>query len=109
MQSIYCPFTLLVLVQVVLSRFPCMQRAFSPYRIPSLFITCMERDEIINICILSVTPFKCRPSTVQIIMIPPMSSAKITDVKRDVFDSAQSGLNYLTSDQGVKVSDTDNW
>jgi hypothetical protein len=64
-----------------------------------------------NICIL--TPFKCHPSTwtVQIIIIPPipMSSAKITDVKRDVFDSAQSGLNYLTSDQGVKVSDTDNW
>lgn len=38
-----------------------------------------------------------------------MSSAKITDVKRDLFDSAQSSLNYLTSDQGVKVSDTDNW
>jgi hypothetical protein len=59
------------------------------------------------ICIL--TPFKCRSSTVQNIIIPPMSSAKVTDVKRDVFDSAQSGLNYLTSDQGVKVSDTDNW
>ena len=40
---------------------------------------------------------------------PSMASAKITDVKRDTFDSAQSGLNYLTSDQGVKISDTDNW
>jgi hypothetical protein len=78
----------------------------------------VERDEIINPRTRVIqhlhpyrilTPFKCRPSTVQIIIISPMSSAKITDLKRDVFDSAQSGLNYLTSDQGVKVSDTDNW
>jgi hypothetical protein len=38
-----------------------------------------------------------------------MASAKVTDVKRDVFDASQNELNYLTSDQGVKISDTDNW
>ena len=63
-----------------------------------------------NICILTASsPLLNVAPTVQIIIISPMSSAKITDLKRDVFDSAQSGLNYLTSDQGVKVSDTDNW
>ena len=38
-----------------------------------------------------------------------MTSAKITDMKRDVLDASQGDLNYLTSDQGVKISDTDNW
>jgi hypothetical protein len=38
-----------------------------------------------------------------------MASAKITDVKRNVYDASQGDFNYLTSDQGVKVSDTDNW
>jgi hypothetical protein len=36
-------------------------------------------------------------------------SAKTTDVGRDVIDPTQGKLNYLTSDQGVKISDTDNW
>ena len=36
-------------------------------------------------------------------------SAKTTDVGRDVIDPTQGNLNYLTSDQGVKISDTDNW
>jgi hypothetical protein len=90
-----------------------------PYRNPSLFVSFVERDEIINvhqplnmrhsdICIL--TPIKCRPSMVQTVTFPPsMASAKVTDVKRDVFDTSQGELNYLTSDQGVKISDTDNW
>lgn len=38
-----------------------------------------------------------------------MASAKIADMKRDVFDPSQGDLNYMTSDQGVKISDTDNW
>jgi hypothetical protein len=38
-----------------------------------------------------------------------MASAKVTDIQRDVFDASQAELNYLTSDQGVKISDTDNW
>ncbi len=92
---------------------PCMR--CSLYRNPSLFISSVERDEIINpvignICIL--TPFNLlnvAPRRCKLSFPPNMASAKITDVKRDVFDSAQSGLNYLTSDQGVKVSDTDNW
>lgn len=36
-------------------------------------------------------------------------SAKTADVGRDVVDPTQGNLNYLTSDQGVKISDTDNW
>jgi hypothetical protein len=36
-------------------------------------------------------------------------SAKTTDVGRDIVDPTQGNLNYLTSDQGVKISDTDNW
>ena len=86
-----------------------------PYRNPSLFISYVECDEIINprtrviLATFASSPLLNVTSTVQIIIIPPMSSTKITDVKRDVFDSTQSGLNYLTSDQGVKVSDTDNW
>jgi hypothetical protein len=34
----------------------------------------------------------------------------MTDVARDVIDTTQgNNPNYLTSDQGVKISDTDNW
>jgi catalase len=36
-------------------------------------------------------------------------TAKTTDVGRDVIDPTRGTLNYLTSDQGVKISDTDNW
>jgi hypothetical protein len=36
-------------------------------------------------------------------------SAKTTDVARDVIDPTQGNSNYLTSDQGLKISDTDNW
>jgi hypothetical protein len=38
-----------------------------------------------------------------------IESAKTADVGRDVVDPTQGNLNYLTSDQGVKISDTDNW
>ena len=38
-----------------------------------------------------------------------IDSAKTTDIGRDVVDPTQGNLNYLTSDQGVKISDTDNW
>jgi hypothetical protein len=38
-----------------------------------------------------------------------LESAKILDLGRDVVDPVRDSLNYLTSDQGVKVSDTDNW
>jgi hypothetical protein len=37
------------------------------------------------------------------------AKTKTTDIGRDVVDPAQGSLNYLTSDQGVKISDTDNW
>ncbi|KAI0304751.1 catalase-like domain-containing protein [Russula brevipes] len=37
------------------------------------------------------------------------TSAKTTDIGRDVLEPAKAKLNYLTSDQGVKIADTDNW
>jgi hypothetical protein len=37
------------------------------------------------------------------------TSAKTTDIGRDVLEPTKANLNYLTSDQGVKIADTDNW
>jgi hypothetical protein len=38
-----------------------------------------------------------------------VESAKSADISRDVVDPTRDRPNYLTSNQGVKVSDTDNW
>ena len=78
----------------------------------------------VTICILS--PFKCCPyrhplfhlrprprfkamASIQFTASGQTESAKTADVGRDVVDPTQGNLNYLTSDQGVKISDTDNW
>lgn len=75
----------------------------------------------VTICILS--PFKCCPysvipfstcttttmASIQFTASGKIESAKTADVGRDVVDPTQGNLNYLTSDQGVKISDTDNW
>lgn len=37
------------------------------------------------------------------------STAKVVDLDRDTMDSAAFSGNTLTTDHGVKVSDTDNW
>ncbi|KAI0274781.1 catalase [Gloeopeniophorella convolvens] len=41
-------------------------------------------------------------------MTSPRDSAKTIDIQRDVVDPSRAKGNYLTSDQGVKISDTDN-
>jgi hypothetical protein len=38
-----------------------------------------------------------------------VESVKSTDISRDVIDPTRDRPNYLTSNQGVKISDTDNW
>jgi hypothetical protein len=38
-----------------------------------------------------------------------ITTAKTTGIGRDVLEPAKADLNYLTSDQGVKIADTDNW
>jgi len=56
-----------------------------------------------RICILPASPFKCRPSSIQtIIPFPPY----ITMASSSQGDPS---TNYLTSNQGQKISDTDNW
>ena len=36
-------------------------------------------------------------------------TAKDDDLRRDTVDPSRGGPNYLTTDPGVKVEDTDNW
>ena len=48
-------------------------------------------------------------ASIQVTASGKTESAKTTDIGRDVVHPAQGKLNYLTSDQGVKISDTDNW
>jgi len=77
----------------------------------------------VTICILSPPPLNVAPTpsspflisttttmaSIQVTASGKTESAKTTDIGRDVVDPAQGNLNYLTSDQGVKISDTDNW
>lgn len=39
----------------------------------------------------------------------PTNTAKHADLQRDVVDPSKVKQNVLTTDHGVKVSDTDNW
>lgn len=39
----------------------------------------------------------------------PKNTAKHADLQRDVVDPSKVKENVLTTDHGVKVSDTDNW
>jgi len=109
---------------------------FLPYRNGSCIVLFMERDAEMRsdheepqpdfVCVspfassppLNVAPTPSSPfllsttktmASIQVTASSKTESAKTTDIGRDVVHPAQGKLNYLTSDQGVKISDTDNW
>ena len=48
-------------------------------------------------------------STLNQALTAPTSTAKVVDLQRDIVDLASDAAQGLTTDHGVKISNTDDW